>query len=67
MIKTENIAATYVDNITIDIQLTDGKVVSVRVYDEDIISELQTNEFFFEDQRNIDWLVGARQVVFVSR
>lgn len=62
-IKTENIAATYVDNITIDIQLTGGEVVSVRVYDEDVLNELQTDEWFFDDQRNIDWLLEVGHII----
>lgn len=66
-IKTENIAATYVDNITIDIVLFNGNVTSVRLHDKDIINELQTDEFFFEDQRNIDWLMRVGQIVFIGR
>lgn len=66
-IKTENITATYVDNITIDIVLFNGNIISVRLHDKDIIKELQTDEFFFEDQRNIDWLMRVGQIVFIGQ
>ena len=59
-IEMNDIVATYVDSITIDIQLVGGKVVTVRVNDED---ELQTDEWFFDDQQNIDWLMGVGQVI----
>lgn len=62
-IKKENISATYVDNITVDIQLVGGEVVSVRVYDEDVINELQTDEWFFDDQRNVDWLLEVGHII----
>ena len=62
-IKKENITATYVDNITIDIQLVGGEVVSVRVYDEDVLNELQSDEFFFDNQEKIDWLLKVGNII----
>lgn len=66
-IQVKDIAATYADNITIDIVLFNGNVISVRLHDKDIINELQTNEFFFDSQQNIDWLMRVGQIVFVGR
>lgn len=66
-IQAKEISATFVDNITIDIVLFNGNVISVRLHDKDIINELQANEFFFEDQRNIDWLMRVGQIVFIGK
>lgn len=62
-IKAENIGATYVDSITIEIVLFSGDVILIRVHDRDVIDELQSDEWFFDSQENVDWLLEVGHII----
>lgn len=62
-IQVKDIAATYQWNEIVDLELFNGDGVSIRVYDTDLIDKLDTDEWFFDDQQNIDWLLEVGHII----